>query len=823
MSGSVAALVEEGALEDEQELIILRFIFDHLDRDRSGVIDSREVELFPKPVSRASHQPTLASVGKFLSQATANFAQDNRSDQSYQHDFPSFVKMMTARRTHLLRERLATVLSHGLMPLLYAISTRLPFIFVAVEITKVRDASFSEVCLVLGCYQTCRAMANGLVGTFNGDDPFRRWYLLATISSCLGWGLSWWYPQEHWYTLFILCLVGCSESVVPLQSCVMAEAAVENVTGLPNKQVVAKRLRFQYTGVSLGAATAFVAGGWYYQETGFDGACIVGMVASVLNLVCALLYLLLRPRSLVEEEIMESLKEPGSPGRSAPIRDSTWRKQRVARAAYKLAAAEALTSEVRSHGFDSEAVSVVQHTAAQNHELRNALCELYDEARQQTRRTEEEPGVQTEELKLIMGLAAERDAPRNAALTVDEQAQLVMTIMTMTGSGAEQDAVFLRTFVTFLQPRVHLLLHPDVANQPDTVFRYVHFVIATQAVMAFCIGTFLSTSLLYYTEVHGLSNAETGLLLGLGEFAAVLMMTISSQVAPRLKKLRSAKGLRFPSTHKNAFADGLLALKRRNSMQASSLDIYSLTFHSLMASISSRPLHVPIIVLCVGALTIIFTVPNVVLAVIVQEIFSALNDFSVSLLNELTATSIPPGRFAKNQAYGQWLRRLGNCLTAFTGPWLFGIKPWLPFVTYGGIVVVWALILWRVLYHRAREITPGIGKGAFPPITAFLPFAGNKQWHTWEKEQFNATNAGGGRPGAINEHLLARELALVRAESKFVRPRIKELENQLHELRKELQLSAGQRTSFSEKQEAMDKPKDQNGMVFRTERVHYSI
>lgn len=201
----------------------------------------------------------------------------------------------------------------------------------------------------------------------------------------------------------------------------------------------------------------------------------------------------------------------------------------------------------------------------------------------------------------------------------------------------------------------------------------------------------------------------------------------------------------------------------------------------LLGTISSRPLHVPIIVTSVGVFTMGFTAPSLGVAIACQEIFSGINDLSVSLLNELTATSIPPSQFQSNQALGQWLRRLGarralpamarraacrlsppahsppttavamrsrparlvcpgNCLTAFTGPVLFGVDVRLPFLLYGGVVTAWGLlVLWPSIYAQARTIAKGVPVGAFPPVTAFRCFTYGKPWDAYESEYAYAT------------------------------------------------------------------------------------
>merc|ERR1712194_581971 len=127
----------------------------------------------------------------------------------------------------------------------------------------------------------------------------------------------------------------------------------------------------------------------------------------------------------------------------------------------------------------------------------------------------------------------------------------------------------------------------------------------------------------------------------------------------------------------------------------------------------------------------LFSLPQLAFAALAQLTMVAFNDLSVTFLNELIVTSTPPQHFRKLQALGQWLRRLGNTLTAFTGPMLCGFAPWLPFAVYGAIVFIWSFVLWIRLYLHAREIAPlHMGNG---PISAFAPFA-EKDWHVFERD-----------------------------------------------------------------------------------------
>lgn len=67
------------------------------------------------------------------------------------------------------------------------------------------------------------------------------------------------------------------------------------------------------------------------------------------------------------------------------------------------------------------------------------------------------------------------------------------------------------------------------------------------------------------------------------------------------------------------------------------------------ATIISRPLHVITVLLILSSATMGFTSNSFVLTIIFQMVMSGVNDLSVTLLNELIATSLPADQFRKMQ------------------------------------------------------------------------------------------------------------------------------------------------------------------------------
>lgn len=75
-----------------------------------------------------------------------------------------------------------------------------------------------------------------------------------------------------------------------------------------------------------------------------------------------------------------------------------------------------------------------------------------------------------------------------------------------------------------------------------------------------------------------------------------------------------------------------------------------------------------------------------------QFIFQAGNDLSASLIDEMTAQlGTDSAQFCRIQGFAQMGRRIGNCLSGFAGPVLFGLNPQAPFLLAAGLVFSWAL------------------------------------------------------------------------------------------------------------------------------------
>ena len=175
-------------------------------------------------------------------------------------------------------------------------------------------------------------------------------------------------------------------------------------------------------------------------------------------------------------------------------------------------------------------------------------------------------------------------------------------------------------------------------------------VVLTQGIAALLVGTFLSTVIIAYNQRFGLDAARAGTLVGIGEGIGMSIMLL--------------KGL-LPS---------LIKAKDKSDNSASP---------NVFQMIIARPLNVPFILFVAGTSSMLFSIDNKVFAIVCQLFFSSVDDLSSSLMGELVATSLPPEKFQYYQGISQWLRRLGQMVTAVLGPLFFDINDAFPFVFFG--------------------------------------------------------------------------------------------------------------------------------------------
>jgi hypothetical protein len=681
------------------ELKTLRVLFDAIDVEGNGTIEMSE---FAQKLEQVGETSIFIKIEEHLP------AHEPMS-------FEAFAKTMTQAKKRSWVGKVALALLLGCCPALYSASTRLPFIFLGIEVLRERDGSFAEVGLLLGMYQTCRALANFTIMNLSTQDPFRKIYCAQATFGLSGWLLSALLPHHGLvWPLFLLCLVGLSEAIVTLQVAALRETQHDSPTGSANEKVQAARLRSQYTSVSLGSAIAYIAGGYIYANYGFVSICWFGVVLNILSLLAGSIY------HFIGASDASACSFGGDSGgnKKQELMPTIGSTDLLKRLAYMCCTSSALLETVRGQGPSNEALLAVRPIVARDLQLQGAIHRLFSNLKKR------HGGKFGESALLELFSFDKTSLKKNDDIEGWRDVHTALYMMTHSGDAdvVEDEEIREDELVEFLLPRVFLKLHPKAAAKTGRVYPYLAVVVMTQAVMALCIGTFLSTALLYYDFVFGYNSETTGLLLGVGEVMGVLIMLGSKLGDSTGKKLR-------PRRYSTAMQ--LIQSQKQFEREISS----KVTPTNIFAIMAQRPLRVPVVLITVALATVCFTIPVAGAAIFCQQLMSGFNDFSVSLINELTAASTPASKFKQQQAFGQSLRRLGNCLTALTGPLLFGINPALPFLLYGGVVFAWVIVvLWPSFYLHACHITPGLSKGAFPPITVFRHFTHLKPWHVFEAE-----------------------------------------------------------------------------------------
>jgi len=633
-------------------------------------------------------------------------------------------------------ENFPLIILMSYLPFLYSVSTRIPFIFIALEITQGRGRELWEVGVVLGTYQVSRALGNLIVVMFGGKDPFKRLQILLSCIALFGWSFLALFgrPSEtspfsftpylsetdgggtgSILPLFALFCVGLGETIVILQRSLMMETAKESPSGIMDESLVAQRFSYQYAFVSFGATCAFIVGGWLYTTIGYYSVCDFGMIIQALHLLGALVYLFLARNS------KKSLKGDELDGNDL-IRSVIYQFQ--AASVISKYSQDVANGTEHAMSSESQGLSDAAIKAKSDRVLNHSLGEMY---RHFFLQKKDDAACMEELLNSIdsteaTGVNASLTSKRPTAMAIGKHklSKLVLFLVKSKGQGRLTE----REFVSFWAPRIYLSIYESSqeAKSVNVIWPYMRAVVATQAIAALCIGIFLSTALLSYTQrfPERCDAATVGLLLGIGEGAGVLVIFAKSYLSGR--------------KYKESTNNLLLGI---------------------LKAIVARPLNVPSVLFVASLCSMLFSVDNFAVAVTFQMIYSAVNDLAVSLMNELIGTSIPSEKFKYYQGIGQWLRRLGNMVTAILGPIFFGIDERLPFLFFGAIVFVWAVMIWYLMYMHADRIQQSIaytssesdekdeGENksciAESVVEPFVPFlvTSSTPWHVLEQRYYS--------------------------------------------------------------------------------------
>ena len=250
-------------------------------------------------------------------------------------------------------------------------------------------------------------------------------------------------------------------------------------SGIADKELLEGRIRGQYAAVAGGAAIAFVAGGQLYERLGFAALCWFGLACAAAHLCLALFYraqCLYQPKRVGSQAAADSTSPLGSC-------------YQIIALSYLIEEANSMTRQrsvqMTEGRLPLDVLTSLAVRAKDDEVLHNSLRELHQAAASDNVTRE---GPTQARRRLSVHNSTVEDTPDLIAKIYQCSVQLMDT--------DNNGEVSLKEFVAYLGPRVYYRIHGDTSNEVDVIWPYMQFVVATQAIVAFCIGSFLSTALL---------------------------------------------------------------------------------------------------------------------------------------------------------------------------------------------------------------------------------------------------------------------------------------------------------------------------------------
>jgi len=113
----------------------------------------------------------------------------------------------------------------------------------------------------------------------------------------------------------------------------------------------------------------------------------------------------------------------------------------------------------------------------------------------------------------------------------------------------------------------------------------------------------------------------------------------------------------------------------------------------VLKKIATSPFDVCFAMLGIGLGVLVAAVPSFPVHVLGVVILMCFNDLGATLMTELQASISTTSNYSLLGPMGQVVRRTLNCVTALTGPILFGMYPRLPYIVAGTVTLVWTTLL----------------------------------------------------------------------------------------------------------------------------------
>lgn len=112
-----------------------------------------------------------------------------------------------------------------------------------------------------------------------------------------------------------------------------------------------------------------------------------------------------------------------------------------------------------------------------------------------------------------------------------------------------------------------------------------------------------------------------------------------------------------------------------------------------LKKIASSPYDICFAMLGIGCGVLVAAIPSFPAHVAGVVLLMCFNDLGATLMTELQASISTTSNYSILGPLGQVVRRTLNCVTALTGPILFGAFPRLPYIVAGGVTLTWTALL----------------------------------------------------------------------------------------------------------------------------------
>ena len=181
---------------------VIDALFDILDEKKKGFLDKDDVIQGLNAIGDSTLIDAMANSTRSRDSTDVATSTINKED---------LYRVLFEGGEQTLIQKIAMIALLRILPFIYSVSTRLPFICVPLEIINGRGGTLFHVGVFLGLYQTCRAIANLIISSFGGSNPFRRLHIPMTLLGLSGWLLVAFVFQKSVWSFLFLCGVGLSE------------------------------------------------------------------------------------------------------------------------------------------------------------------------------------------------------------------------------------------------------------------------------------------------------------------------------------------------------------------------------------------------------------------------------------------------------------------------------------------------------------------------------------------------------------------------------------------------------------------------------------